>query len=92
MKVCGSRSTQLDASNAILLSLSVARNNLFFVCVGLGIGTTGGILLGMWMARPHFSSPVMRAIACFSFKDADVSSPHPPASHFKILNCFLRRT
>lgn len=54
----------------IILSCStVARNNLFFVLVGLGIGATGGIFLGMWMARPHFTSPVMKAIVCVSFKE-----------------------
>lgn len=47
----------------------VARNNLFFILVGFSVGTAGGIMIGMWMARPHFTSPVMKAIVCFSFKD-----------------------
>lgn len=59
--------------NQKISSVPVARNNLFFVIIGLGVGASGGILLGMWIARPHFTSPVMKAIVCFSYKD-DVSN------------------
>uniref|UniRef100_A0A1B0CFE2 Enoyl reductase (ER) domain-containing protein n=1 Tax=Lutzomyia longipalpis TaxID=7200 RepID=A0A1B0CFE2_LUTLO len=42
----------------------ISRNNAFFVCVGLGLGTAGGFFLGLWLARPSLSAPVMKAIAC----------------------------
>lgn len=54
------------------LIISVARNNLFFICVGLSIGTAGGYILGTWMARPFYPCPVMKAIACFAFREPDV--------------------
>uniref|UniRef100_A0A6B2EPY3 Putative zinc-binding oxidoreductase n=1 Tax=Phlebotomus kandelakii TaxID=1109342 RepID=A0A6B2EPY3_9DIPT len=45
----------------------ISRNNAFFVCVGLGFGTAGGFFLGLWLARPSLSAPVMKAITCCSF-------------------------
>uniref|UniRef100_A0A1L8DZN5 Putative reticulon-4-interacting protein 1 mitochondrial n=1 Tax=Nyssomyia neivai TaxID=330878 RepID=A0A1L8DZN5_9DIPT len=42
----------------------ISRNNAFFVCIGLGLGTAGGFFLGLWLARPSLSAPVMKAIAC----------------------------
>lgn len=53
--------------------LLVARNNLFYVCIGLGIGTTCGYMIGCWVARPYYPSPVMKAVACLALKDPDVS-------------------
>ncbi|GAB0090827.1 Reticulon-4-interacting protein 1 [Sergentomyia squamirostris] len=49
----------------------ISRNNAFFVCVGLGLGTAGGFFLGLWLARPSPSAPVMKAITCSSFDDPD---------------------
>lgn len=51
--------------------VSVSRNNAFFVLIGLGFGTTGGFLLGLWLARPHLAEPIMKAVACVSYKDSD---------------------
>lgn len=39
--------------------------------VGLGLGTTGGFFLGLWLARPHIAEPIMKAVACVSFRDSD---------------------
>lgn len=56
---------------SFLSILLVARNNAFFVLIGLGFGTTGGFLLGLWLARPHLAEPIMKAVACISFRDND---------------------
>lgn len=53
--------------------LAVARNNLYFVCIGLGVGTTCGYFIGTWIARSYYPSPVMKAVACFNFREPDVS-------------------
>lgn len=53
--------------------ISVALNNLFFICVGLSIGSVGGYMIGTWIARPFYPSPVMKAIACLAFREPDVS-------------------
>lgn len=44
-----------------------------FICIGLGIGTTCGYLIGSWLARDRISVPCMKAIACVSYKSKDVS-------------------
>ncbi|XP_055704646.1 reticulon-4-interacting protein 1, mitochondrial-like isoform X2 [Phlebotomus papatasi] len=49
----------------------ISRNNMFFVCVGLGLGTAGGFLLGLWLARPSVSAPVMKSISCSYFGAAE---------------------
>ncbi|XP_055623336.1 reticulon-4-interacting protein 1, mitochondrial-like isoform X2 [Toxorhynchites rutilus septentrionalis] len=55
----------------ILLRDEISRNNAFFILVGLGFGTTGGVLLGFWLARPHLATPIMKSITCTSFRDPD---------------------
>ncbi|XP_052564779.1 reticulon-4-interacting protein 1, mitochondrial-like isoform X1 [Culex pipiens pallens] len=55
----------------ILFRDEISRNNAFFILVGLGFGTTGGVLLGFWLARPHLATPIMKSIACTSFRDPD---------------------
>nr|XP_029712831.1 reticulon-4-interacting protein 1 homolog, mitochondrial isoform X1 [Aedes albopictus] len=55
----------------ILFRDEISLNNAFFVLVGLGFGTTGGVLLGFWLARPHIAMPIMKSIACTSFRDPD---------------------
>lgn len=55
----------------ILFRDEISRNNAFFILVGLGFGTTGGVLLGVWLARPHLAMPIMKSIACTSFRDPD---------------------
>lgn len=54
----------------------VARNNLFYVCIGLGIGTTCGYMIGTWIARPYYPNPVMKAVACLAFREPDVRFKH----------------
>nr|XP_049464433.1 reticulon-4-interacting protein 1, mitochondrial-like isoform X3 [Anopheles coluzzii] len=49
----------------------IARNNAFAILIGLGFGTTGGFMLGMWLARPHLPTPIMKSIASTSFRDPD---------------------
>ncbi|XP_059607478.1 reticulon-4-interacting protein 1, mitochondrial-like isoform X2 [Phlebotomus argentipes] len=49
----------------------ISRNNAFFVCVGLGLGTAGGFFLGLWLARPTLARPVMKAIMCTSFRSPE---------------------
>uniref|UniRef100_A0A182IPZ2 Uncharacterized protein n=1 Tax=Anopheles atroparvus TaxID=41427 RepID=A0A182IPZ2_ANOAO len=49
----------------------IARNNAFAILIGLGFGTTGGFMLGMWIARPHLPTPIMKSIASTSFRDPD---------------------
>lgn len=56
-----------------VLFVAVARNNLFYVCIGLSIGTACGYIIGTWIARPYYPSPVMKAVACLAFRDPDVS-------------------
>lgn len=51
--------------------ISVARNNLFYICIGLSIGTTCGYFIGTWIARPYYPSPVMKAVACLAFREPD---------------------
>ncbi|XP_058462164.1 reticulon-4-interacting protein 1 homolog, mitochondrial-like isoform X2 [Malaya genurostris] len=53
----------------ILFRDEISRNNAFFILVGIGFGTTGGVLLGFWLARPHLATPIMKSIACTSFRD-----------------------
>ncbi|XP_062558988.1 reticulon-4-interacting protein 1 homolog, mitochondrial-like isoform X2 [Armigeres subalbatus] len=55
----------------ILFRNEISLNNAFFVLVGLGFGTTGGVLLGFWLARPNLAMPIMKSIACTSFRDPD---------------------
>lgn len=52
----------------------VYRNNAYFVLVGLGFGTAGGFLLGLWLARPHITSPIMKAVAFISVDEANVNN------------------
>lgn len=40
--------------------------------IGLSVGTTCGYLIGTWVARPYYPSPVMKAVACLAFRDPDV--------------------
>ncbi|XP_031628018.1 reticulon-4-interacting protein 1, mitochondrial-like isoform X2 [Contarinia nasturtii] len=49
----------------------IARNNLFYVCIGLSIGTTCGYVIGTWIARPFYPVPVMKAVACLTLRDPD---------------------
>lgn len=56
---------------SIIYRDEISRNNIFFVSVGLGIGTVGGFVLGFWLARPHLISPVMKSISCISFSNDD---------------------
>ncbi|XP_063708074.1 reticulon-4-interacting protein 1, mitochondrial-like [Culicoides brevitarsis] len=56
---------------AFIFRDEISRNNAFFVLIGLGFGTTGGFLLGLWLARPHLAEPIMKAVACVSYKDSD---------------------
>ncbi|XP_053671147.1 reticulon-4-interacting protein 1, mitochondrial-like [Anopheles nili] len=49
----------------------IARNNAFAILIGLGFGTTGGFMLGVWLARPHLPTPIMKSIASTSFRDPD---------------------
>ncbi|XP_035787120.1 reticulon-4-interacting protein 1, mitochondrial-like isoform X2 [Anopheles albimanus] len=55
----------------IIFRDEIARNNAFLVLIGLGFGTTGGFMLGMWIARPHLPTPIMKSIASTSFRDPD---------------------
>ncbi|XP_055591829.1 reticulon-4-interacting protein 1, mitochondrial-like isoform X2 [Uranotaenia lowii] len=55
----------------ILFRDEISRNNAFFILVGLGFGTTGGVLLGVWLARPHLATPIMKSIATTSFRDPE---------------------
>lgn len=49
----------------------VCRNNAFYVCVGIGVGTIGGFMLGLYVARPY-APPVMKSIACLYIRGPDV--------------------
>lgn len=57
----------------LYLTFAVARNNIFFICIGLSIGTTCGYFIGTWMARPYYPTPVMKAVACYNFREPDVN-------------------
>jgi NADPH:quinone reductase-like Zn-dependent oxidoreductase len=65
-----------------LFPLLVARNNAFFILVGLGFGTTGGFLIGFWLSRPHLVSPIMKSIAILKYDEKEnanvcaTSAPH----------------
>jgi hypothetical protein len=41
--------------------------------MGMGVGTTGGILLGMWLSRPAIANPTMKSVACLMFGKTSVS-------------------
>lgn len=53
--------------NCKSFSISVARNNTYFVLLGLGLGTAGGCMIGMWLARKSSTNPIMKSVACVSF-------------------------
>lgn len=39
--------------------------------LGLGLGTAGGLLCGMWLARKNSANPIMKSVACVSFVGPD---------------------
>lgn len=45
----------------------VARNNTYFVLLGLGLGATGGCMIGLYFARKSIANPIMKSVACVSF-------------------------
>lgn len=47
---------------------------MYFVLVGMSVGTAGGLILGAYLFRPTIANPIMKSIACLSFKGTDVSS------------------
>lgn len=49
----------------------VARNNTYFVLLGVGFGAAGGCMVGMWLARKIVANPIMKSVACTSFHDHD---------------------
>lgn len=59
-------------SNFIFVLFAVARNNLIFVCIGFGIGSTCGYMIGTWLTRPYYPRPVMKAVACLGFWHPDL--------------------
>ncbi|XP_053684916.1 reticulon-4-interacting protein 1 homolog, mitochondrial-like isoform X1 [Sabethes cyaneus] len=76
----------------ILFRDEISRNNAFFILVGLGFGTTGGVLLGVWLARPHLAAPIMKSIACTSFRDPDnVAVCNTPVPQFESSSDILVR-
>ncbi|KAJ6647952.1 Reticulon-4-interacting protein 1, mitochondrial [Pseudolycoriella hygida] len=55
----------------VLFRDEIWQNNMFYVCVGLGLGVAGGFLLGMWYAKPKLAAPVMKSIACMYLNEPD---------------------
>lgn len=76
MKVSNEERAFVLIERMIDFIVSVARNNMFYVIIGIGIGTTCGYMIGTWIARPYYPSPVMKAVACLAFREPDVSSQH----------------
>lgn len=64
---CKLESFQLNHDNLIL----VARNNTYFVLLGVGFGAAGGCMVGMWLARKIVANPIMKSVACTSFHGHD---------------------
>lgn len=54
-----------------LVLFSVAMNNTYFVLLGLGLGATGGCMIGMWLAKKGTASPIMKSVACVSYVGPD---------------------
>lgn len=49
----------------------VARNNTYFVLIGMSVGAISGIGIGIWLARKNISNPIMKSVACVSFFGSD---------------------
>lgn len=45
----------------------VARNNSYYVLLGLGLGATGGCMVGLYLARKSIANPIMKSVACVSY-------------------------
>lgn len=67
----------VQAPNALLDQLQIifrdeiARNNTYFVMLGLGLGATGGCMIGVYLARKSIANPIMKSVACVSFIGPD---------------------
>lgn len=46
-------------------------NNTYFILLGLGLGATGGCMIGMWLAKKGTASPIMKSVACVSYHGPD---------------------
>lgn len=62
----------LITCGGIFVHMPVCRNNVFYVCIGIGVGTVGGFMLGAYWSRP-LAPPVMKAIACTHLDGPNVS-------------------
>lgn len=57
--------------NLIISVILVARNNTYFILLGVGFGAAGGCMVGMWLARKIVANPIMKSVACTSFHGHD---------------------
>lgn len=57
----------------IFCDILVARNNAYFILVGLTIGTAGGFMLGVYLGRESIPHPIMKAVACLAFRGKEVN-------------------
>ncbi|CRL05020.1 CLUMA_CG018188, isoform A [Clunio marinus] len=62
--------TMLDQLEQIFRD-EISRNNTYFVLLGLGLGTAGGCVIGMWLARKNIANPIMNSVACVSYYGPD---------------------
>ncbi|CAG9797952.1 unnamed protein product [Chironomus riparius] len=55
----------------IIFRDEIARNNTYFVLVGLGTGCMFGCMFGVWLARKTIANPIMKSVACVSYYGSD---------------------